>query len=171
MKKHMRYRYYRGFTFIEVLLVLGIASLMLGVIFSVTWNIFEMSRLGERYQAAQLELVRVTQQINRLIHNADSVVSISETTLSLGVVGTSDVAMLTLRNGAIFLEQEGVEEVLSGDSVFITTVGFREVSLSDNPSPRYIVFDLQGETVETPKPTTLSLSGGAEIRSLMSSGL
>ncbi|TXH00330.1 MAG: prepilin-type N-terminal cleavage/methylation domain-containing protein [Candidatus Moraniibacteriota bacterium] len=157
---------YRGFTFIEMLLVLGISALMLGAIFSVVWNIFETSRLSERYQAAQLELVRVTQNINRLIRDADSLESISPTTLSLGRVGTSEVVTLTLRDGVILLEQAGTEATLTSGSISITGIDFREVS-SPETQAHYIMYDLQGSTVETPKPTILSLPGGAETRSLM----
>ena len=166
----MKLAHYRGFTFIEALLVLGLSALMLGTIISVVWNVFETSRLSERYQSAQLELVRVQERINYFIHNADAFESISTNVLSLGLPETSDTVTLTLRHGVLYFEQAGEQLALSGDRVYITDIQFETTSLSDSPV-RYIGYELQGTTVGTPKPTTLSLRSGAEIRSFMTPSL
>lgn len=166
----MKLAHYRGFTFIEALLVLGLSALMLGTIISVVWNVFETSRLSERYQSAQLELVRVQERINYFIHNADAFESISTNVLSLGLPETSDTVTLTLRDGVLYFDQAGEQLALSGDRVYITDIQFETTSLSDSPV-RYIGYELQGTTVGTPKPTTLSLRSGAEIRSFMTPSL
>lgn len=155
-----------GFTFIETLLVVGISAFVLSAIFGVVWNIIGVSLSEERFQAAQLELDRAEARMSFLIRNADSLESLSATSIVLGVPGSSDTVTISLDNGTIMVEQAGNRVALTGDSVFITATNFSLASLSGSPA-QFVSSVLEGRTRGISLALPVSLRGGAEIRSLL----
>lgn len=155
----------QGFTFIESLFSLALLGVMVTAFLSVAWNILEVSTLGERFQASQLELTRVGERINFLIRNADSLDEMTESSLTLGVAGSSEVIRIGLENGNLEIEQGGDTVRVTGDKLGISGLQF-SVYTMPGTSARFISYEITGSSRIGADNFSAMLRGGAEIRSL-----
>lgn len=156
---------FSGFTLVETLLVIGLSTVAMGTVFTVTWNVFEVGTSSERFQAAQLELIRAEERINLLIRNADSLEAVSETSITLGIADSSDEVVVSLNDQVIEVEQSGETVALTGDSVRVQSLDFSTYTLSDTAA-QFIAYEILGGADEDMPHREVSVRGGAEMRVL-----
>lgn len=155
----------QAFTLIETVLFISISAIVTMAIFSVVWNVLEVSNESERFQAAQLEFVRVSERMNFLIRNADSVEAITDSSLTIGVANSSETVTFSLEDGALQVNQGGEKKRLTGSSVSISGLHFSDFVLS-NPSIHFIQYEIYGSTGVSADNFPVYIRSGAESRSI-----
>lgn len=156
----------KGFTLIETMLFISLSAVVTLAIFAVIWNVLEVHKVSERFQASQLELMRAGEQINLLIRNADSVEAVGDNSIRLGVTNSSETVAITLENGVITVERGGVPVALTGDRLGISSLQFTSYSMSDT-SARFITYEIYGSSRIGADSFPVNLRGGTEVRSLV----
>lgn len=164
MRRH--FRSLPAFTFIEMLLYVALSAIVSLAIVSATWNIVRLGEEGFWYQAAAADMSRASERINTLIRNADSIAIPSADQLELGLPGTSDVVVITLISGAIWID-DGTLVPLTGDALTVTSLQFSSVSPSTTDAT-LVSYDMAGQSGFSGDAWTLSFHSGAEARSLFS---
>lgn len=157
---------HKGFTLIEVILYISLTTLIAASIFATTWNIIQLSNESERYQAANLELIRIGKRIEHLIQNADSVVIDSSDQILLGRMGSSQTDRIWLENGMLMID-DGEVSALTGDALGIS--GFYVTpSTGLDGAALFVTFEIFGSTRIASDAFPIVLRGGAETRNVQS---
>ena len=166
----------RGFSFVEVILYLGLFSVMATALFAFSWNVLDLG-VKDRASRQVFSGARfITERINYFIRNASgidadaSVFNNADGKLVLKVLGSSDTVTITLQNGNVVLIETGQPAtVLNGSDTKAGSLTFLNYG-SPADGSEYIDFALTLESVKndtearSPYQATTTLQSGAFIR-------
>lgn len=158
--------HHKAFTLIELMLAMSLMGVLALTAFSIIWNLLEVSAVGERFQAAQLELARAERRLNFLIRNADSVEAVASDSVTLGIAGSSDTVTVSLINGVLVVEQDSETTPLTGDRLGVSSLQFFEYTASGG-NARMINYEIYGSSRVGADTFPVVVRGGAEVRSLI----
>ncbi len=115
----------RGFTFVEVILYLGLFSLLGMALFTFAWDSLELARKSHTERAVAAEARFVVERIKFILRNGtgvneeESVWDDPEGRLVVGIIDTGDTMTLESENGHIVLRQSNRDTVTLHDEDFI----------------------------------------------------
>ncbi len=163
-------RFSGGFTLIEILLVIGLLSIVLTTIISFALTVSEQNLKRLLIHSTSQEGRAITERIEYVIRNAESVDSVAVDRIELGKVGASGTMAIFLRDERMFLDDGTGEVALSSTDIRVTSLQFEDYSLSSNRSDGIgyqIVFEPDrgvsgGESVFQ---TSMLFRGAADTRS------
>ena len=165
----------RGFTFIEVLLYIGLFSLLGTAMLTFAWDIIELSERGktERLitEEGRLALVRIESLIRDSagVDESASTWDDADGILVLNEFGSSDTVTLYRQNGQIMMRQSGHDPIaLQSRNVQVSSLFFRNFSSADK-SGMYIDIAVTVETLPTlphQYSSSLTLQTGVTSRNL-----
>ena len=169
MKKSLR-----GFTFFEVIIYLGIFSLMATALFSFSWDMIDLGTKDRTSREVFSDARMVSEQVKYLIRNASGVDQENSTwddargKLILQKLGTSDTTTIDIQNDTVTLTETGRSDIsLHSSDVRVTELRFSEYGTRADAS-EYIGFTLTFESVQngtrSPSRATTTIQGGAFIR-------
>lgn len=168
-----RYRSYRGFSFIEVILYIALVSVIATTLISFTLEISEIASKDRAVRSVFSDARNVNERLRFLIRNAEDVdtgasrFSDANGRLVLNKVGSSGVIELFLDNGVLMMVDGDQHVALTGQRTHVAGLIFEDGSSPDGKS-RYIGFELTlddaADTVQFLSAET-SIRSGAEIRS------
>lgn len=159
-----------GFTFIEILVVFGILSVLVMPFASFMWNIVDINFKRSMMTQVTTESRVLSEQIAWLIRNAEDASVVSGDRLVLEQLGSSDTIEVFLMDGALYLDRGSGEEALTGSDIRVTSAVF-QVFFSDNELATSVGYDITLEsdrlTAESTPffRTATSIRGTALIRS------
>ncbi|MDD5083954.1 MAG: prepilin-type N-terminal cleavage/methylation domain-containing protein [Candidatus Moranbacteria bacterium] len=178
--KHTQHTMRRGFTFIEVLLYMGIVSLMLTAIVSFAWVIIDAGVKSATQQEVYATTRYVSERLMYEIRNAAGIdVSDFDVNLasdetkncSLAQEGTSESLRIFVSNNQVFMRLPSLEIVpLQSTDTKVTNLTFTDYSSGDSKA-KYVGFVL---TVESNYPgaagrqeyqESVTIRSGVEVRS------
>lgn len=164
-----------GFTFIEVILYIGLFSLLGTALLTFTWDIFKLSEEGntERLvtEGGRFVMERMKYDIRGAagVDTEASVFDSANGKLVLEKLGSSDTVTFELQNGQVVMQESGQEAVvLQPRNTYATALLFERFSPPDH-SVEYITITLTFETIlQAPieYASSLTLETGAVIRNL-----
>lgn len=155
-----------GFTLIELLLVLGISTFISLTLFRTIWEIVELSTMSKQLQLAQEDMVRAGKRIEYLVQNADSVESVDENQLLVGIRGSSEVIRIFLDRGTLYVERHGETDALTNRAVALEGVSFFEAKAHEKTAT-FIGYTLMGTTRLNNESFPVAYRGGALVNNLL----
>lgn len=151
----------KGFTLFEVLMYLGIFSLMATALMTFSWDVFDLGRKDRASRHVFSDARFVAERLEYLIRNAsgvDTSASVYDDVngrLVLQELGASDTVTIEIRDGSVLLARTGQPDiVLSSLDTQTTELRFLQYGTHADAS-EYIGFTLGMESVQ----------GGAKKRS------
>lgn len=179
MQHHLSQQQKKGFTFIEMLLYMGIVSFILTAIVSFAWNIIYLGVKNNTQQEITTATRLVSERLKYEIRNAqaigpsdfgDNFATDSTKNISLLEKSPRDVTQFFVQDGKLFIQEDGATAVaLQSDTTKITNLVFTNYS-SDDAATQQIGFTL---TVETWYPNagerqeyqgSMTIESSAEVR-------
>lgn len=164
-----------GFTFIEVILYIGLFSLLGTALLTFTWDIFKLSEEGntERLvtEGGRFVMERMKYDIRGAagIDTEASVFDSPDGKLVLDELGSSNTLTFELQNGQVVMQESGQEAiVLQPRDTHATALLFKRFPSPDH-SVEYITITLTFETLlQAPieYASSLTFETGAVIRNL-----
>lgn len=165
----------RGFTFFEVIIYLGLFSLMATALFQFALNIFDLEVKDRTSRRVFSDARFISERINYFIRNAggiDENASVFEDAngkLTLNVIGSGDTTTIEIQNGKVVLKESGEEDVnLNSADTQITNLMFTKYGAEADGS-EYIDFTLTLESVgnnttRSPYQSETEIQSGTYIR-------
>lgn len=161
----------QGFTFIELILYMAIISIVMSALIPFAWNVIEGGVKSSSQQEVFSQARFVSERIKYEIRNANSINSVSPTSISLAVSPpANNPTIIDLSAGNIRIKLGGSPAVnLNSADTKITTLTFTDYSSLDNKT-KHIRFIF---TIDDNYPAIRSeydvpsytLEGSAEVRS------
>lgn len=165
----------RGFTFVEVILYIGLFALLGTALFTFAWDMLRLSHEGntERLvtEEARFALERMKYSIRGAtgIDGDNSIFESADGKLVLDLPGTSDTVTFERESGQLTMQVSGQDKVaLHSQDLRVTTLRFERFTGSDQ-SPEYIDIQATFETAVTAPSeyvSTLTVETGASLRNL-----
>lgn len=165
----------RGFSFFEVILYLGLFSVMATALLQFSWDVFDVGikdRTGRRvFSDARF----VTERINYFIRNAGGIDTVTSVwndpngKLVLNKLGSSDTVTIDIQNGDVVLTETGQPAVvLNGNDTIVESLTFLDYGTRADRS-EYVDFTLSLESAKndaarSPYQATTTIESGAFIR-------
>lgn len=160
----MNLRKQPGFTLIEILVYLGLVTLLSGALALFFWNITGVSERNELSQSTAAEARFVTLRLGSILRHADSLESFAPDRIVLGNPDASDTTTVYASDGNIFIDDGSGAMALIGSGVRTEDVRFEESHASDGQS-QYVTFTLLlRPDQESSASDVLSIRGGALLR-------
>ncbi len=165
----------KGFTFFEVILYLGIFSLMAVMLFDFSWNMLDMGTkersARQTFSEARMTVERIRYEIRRAsgIDAGASVFDDDDGKLVLERLGSSDTVTIEIENGVVTLTETGQSAVaLHSAETVASALRFTEYGSATDKS-EYAQFTLTLEAFlagspDWPRDTRTELRSGAHIR-------
>lgn len=175
MKKAKQTKTLRGFTFFEVIIYLGLFSLLATALFQFAWNVFDLEMKDRTSRRVFSDARFVSERVNYFIRNAggvDAGASVFENTngkLVLNVLDSSDTITIEIQNGNVVLAETGQAAVnLNSNDTKATGLTFTRYG-SEAEGSEYIDFTLaleseQNDTARSPYQSETEIQSGAYIR-------
>lgn len=158
----------RGFTLIELILYIGIVTIILTAIVPFTWatigNTTKSSTQQEIYDSSRF----LSEKLKYEIRNAKSIVSVTPTTLTLLEFDNSNTVINYANNTLTIQRGSSPSTLLHPTTVKITSFVFQNLSSANNKS-QHVQFNFtltanyQSQSFEY--QGTLNMEGSAELRS------
>lgn len=145
----------RGFTLLEILLYMLIASGILFAIMSFALQIMEVSKKSSDMQEIETNIDYISNKLSSVIKTANSIDNENSTfnndigKLSLNVPdGAKSPTLFYLENEAVYLKEGATADVkITSDFVKCTQLKFVKVTTAK--SPDQVVFDMQCEPINS----------------------
>lgn len=153
-----------GFTLIEILVYLGLVTLLATVLVVFFWNVTSVSERTELSQSTAAEARFVTLRLGSILRNADSLESFAPDRVELGNPDSSDTTTVYANDGNIFIDDGSGAVALIGSGVRAEEVRFEESHASDGRS-QYVTFTLLlRPDQDSGASDDLNIRGGALLR-------
>lgn len=123
-----------GFTLVELLLVIGLSSIVLITMVSFAFGVADQNLKRLLIHSTSQEGRAMMERIESLIRNSESVDSVASDRIELGKVGSSGVTSVFLRDERIFLDDGTGESSISSTDIRVTSLLFEDYSLSSGRS-------------------------------------
>ncbi len=130
-----------GFTLIEILVYLGLVTLLSTALAAFFWNITSVSERNELSQSTAAEARFVIGRLGSIVRNADSLESFAPDRIELGNTDSSDTTIVYASDGNIFVDDGSGVSALIGSGVRAEDMRFEESHASDGRS-QYVTFTL-----------------------------
>lgn len=165
----------RGFSFFEVILYLGLFSVMATALLQFSWNVLDLGTKDRTGRQVFSDARFVTQRIGYFIRNASgidtgaSIFDDADGKLVLRVLGSSDTVTIELQNGDVILTETGQPGVaLNGDDTQAESLTFLDYGTEADGSEYVdltLVLESAGnDTADSPYQAATTLRSGAFIR-------
>lgn len=170
----------KGFTFIEVLLYMGIVSFILGAIISFAWNIIDFGVKSAIQQEVSAQARYISERLKYEIRNANSIqtsdfgVNLADDAsknISVSQDTPHDPTRIFVQDNQVFIQQGTADSVsLQSADTIVTSLVFMDYSSADG-STQYVDFTV---TVKADYPNangrqeyqeSVTIESGAEVRS------
>jgi Tfp pilus assembly protein FimT len=163
-------KYQKGFTFVELLLYLGILTIMLSALVPFAWNIIGSGSKSNTQEEVFSQARFISQRINYEIRSASGINSVSPTSLSLATsVSATNPTVIDLSAGKIRIKQgTGAVVNLNSDDSTVSTLQFANYSSPDGKTKNInYLFTLNSayDSVRQEFSETTTISSDAELRS------
>lgn len=165
----------RGFSFFEVILYLGLFSLMATALFQFSWNVFDLGIKDRASRRVFFDARFIAERVNYFIRNSASVdadASVFENAhsrLVLNALDSSDTVTMEIQNGNVVLTETGEPAVVlnSADTQVVNLTFLKYGAEADGSE--YIDFTLTlesagNDSARSPYQATTTLQSGAYIR-------
>lgn len=165
----------RGFSFFEVILYLGLFSLMATALFQFSWNVFDLEAKDRTSRRVFSDARFIAERVNYFIRNSggvDANASVFENAngkLVLNVLDSSDTITVEVQNGNVVLTETGEPAVvLNNADTRVENLTFLKYGEAGDGS-EYVDFTLTlesvgNDTARSPYQATTTLQSGAYIR-------
>lgn len=180
MQYHIKQHNKKGFTFIEMLLYMGIVSFVLIAIVSFAWNIIYLGIKNNTQQEVSVAARLISERLKYEIRNAQSIDSSdfgdnfatdASKNISLSEKSPRNATRFFVQDGRLFIQEDAHDAiVLQSDTTKITNLVFTNYSSADDLA-RHIGFTV---TVVSYYPNagdkqeyqgSVTIESGAEVRS------
>jgi hypothetical protein len=165
----------RGFSFFEVIIYLGLFSMMATALFQFSWDVFDLGTKDRTSRRVLADARFVTERVNYFIRNAGgvdtnaSVFGDANGKLVLNVLDSGNTVTIELQNGNIVLTETGQVAVnLNSNDTKTASLAFIKYGSSEDGS-EYIDFTFalesaQNNSSRSPYQAATTLQSGAYIR-------
>ncbi|MBP5993593.1 MAG: prepilin-type N-terminal cleavage/methylation domain-containing protein [Candidatus Moranbacteria bacterium] len=155
----------RGFTLIEILIYLGLMTL-LGLALSVFfWNTTSVSERNGHMQSVATEARVATQRLGSIIRHADSLEYFSADRIELGDPDSSDTTAIYFSEGNILVDDGSSVSALLGSDVRGADMRFEETHTSDGRSQQIVfLLTLRPDWETAGEGENLNIRSGATLR-------
>ena len=147
-----------GFTLLEILVYLGLVTLLSVALAVFFWNITSVSERNELSQSTAAEARFVTGRLGSILRNADSLESFAPDRIVLGNSDSSDTTTVSASDGNILIDDGSGASALIGAGVRAADARFEELHASDGRF-QYVIFTLTLRPDQEP-----GVSDGLDIR-------
>ncbi|MEI8097144.1 MAG: type II secretion system protein [Candidatus Moraniibacteriota bacterium] len=171
MKKKLR-----GFSLFEVILYLGLFSMMATALLQFSWNVLDLGTKDRTARQVFSDARFITERLNSFVRSAESIDTGASTwndpngKLVLDALGSSDTRTITIQNGNIILAETGNPDVIlnSLDSK-VESLTFSKYGSRDETSEyvEFVFIMKSAKNDESPSSqykTMTTINGGAFIR-------
>lgn len=158
---------YSGFTLIEILLYIGIVTMVFGAIVPFAWNVIGSSAKGAVQREVYGNARFISEKIKYEIRRASGISSVTANSISLTNFSPDTNTVIDLSIGKVRINKNGGGATnLSSDGVTVSDLSFTNHTSVDNKT-KNISFTLTVDSVGTRQEyqASVSLRGAAEIRS------
>jgi len=160
----------KGFTFIELLLYLGILTIMLSAIIPYAWNIIGGGQKSNTQEEVFSQARFIAERIKYEIRNASGINSVTATAISLSKTEAQlNPTVIDLNSGNIRITQgAGSPVVLNSPDTTISALTFTNYTSGDNKTKNIkFTFTLESNynSVRQEFTETTTITGDAEVRS------
>lgn len=160
-----------GFTFIELILYIGIVTIMLSAIIPFAWNIIGSGAKSSSEQEVFSQARYVSERIKYEIRNANSINSVNSpiNTISLNT-STNPTAVIDLSNGKVRIKYGASAAIsLNSDDTTASSLTFTNYTSLDNKTKHIQFTFTMGDTGTSGrqeyKVPAVNIEGSAELRS------
>lgn len=156
-----------GFTLIEIILYVGIITIVFGSIVPFAWNVIRGGVKSATQQNVDANSGFISEKIKYEIRNASGITSVTANSISLTNFAPDTSTVIDLSGGRVRINKNGAGNVnISSDDVTVTDLTFTNNSSGDNLTKNIgytLTVTMSGSRQEY--QSTLSLRGGVEVRS------
>lgn len=159
-----------GFTYIEMILYLGIVTLMMTALIPFAWNAIEGGAKSATQQEVYSQASYISERIQHEIRNASGINSVSPTQISLSTADpATNPTIISLTSGNLALQQGASTPIsLNSQNITVSSLTFTNYSSSDNKTKNIqFVFTLNAyyTTSRQEYNAATTIEGDAEVRS------
>lgn len=163
---------YFGFTLIEIIIYMGIFSIVITSLIAYAWNVIEGGVKGTTEREIFTQAQYISNWLTEEIRGASGINSVSTTQLSLATFNAAtNPTVITLDNGTLVVQQGSASPyTLNSQNTTLQNFTFTNYSSADNKT-KDIQFDFtlaanyQGAGARQEYNGAVSMEGSAELRS------
>lgn len=166
----MKIRSNQGFTLIELILYIGIVSIVLASLVPFAWNMVQGSVKSSNQQELSSQARFISERIKYEIRNANDINNISAESISLAGDPPNNPTVIDLLGGKIRIQQGVVSPIdLNSQSTTVSSLVFVSYTSMDNKTKHirfsFTIDDAYGGERQEYKAAPLTLESSAELRS------